>query len=153
MVRVALDVDHLRRDVLGFIANRINNDATAYRTVRARGSRFCRARNLELAKLRICWRQIKPKKRESSTSQCAGFQKISAAAIHGFDLPSRDDLSSLSDQIVLPCAWPTATNARAARACSSRRTRTLYRKRMPSGDALILRACNAPSERILEQQM
>src|SRR5882762_1946585 len=114
MVRVALDVDHLRRDVLGFIANRINNDATAYRTVRTCGPRFCRARNLELAKLRICWRQIKPKKRESSTSQCAGFQKISAAAIHGFDLPSRDILSSVSDHTLLACSWSTA-GARASR--------------------------------------
>src|SRR5438128_419977 len=87
MVRVALDVDHLRRYVFGIIANRINDDATAYRTVRTGGSRFCRACNLELAKLRIGGHQIKAKKRERSTSQGAGLQKLSAAAIHGFDLP------------------------------------------------------------------
>src|SRR5260370_37549621 len=97
MVRVALDVDHLRSDVLGFIANRTNDDATAYRTVRTRGSRFCRAGNLQLAKLRIGGRQIKPKKRESSTSQRAGFQKISAAGIHGLRPSFRDILSDSFD--------------------------------------------------------
>ena len=83
MVGVALDVDHLRRDILGVIANRINNDATAYRTVRAGGSRFCCARNLELANLRIGWRQIKAKERDSSPSERAGFQKISTTGVDG----------------------------------------------------------------------
>src|ERR1051326_4639750 len=82
MIRVTLDVDHLRCDVLGFIANRINNDATAYRTVRTRGSRFRRAGDLQLAQLCVCGCQIEPEERTCGASQRAGPQKISAAAIH-----------------------------------------------------------------------
>src|SRR5258705_13133759 len=33
MIRIALDVDHLWRYVLGFIADRINQDATTHRAV------------------------------------------------------------------------------------------------------------------------
>ena len=63
MIGIALDVNHLGRDVLGLVTDRINNDAAAYRTVRAGGSRFGRSGNLELAKLRISRGEVKPKQR------------------------------------------------------------------------------------------
>ena len=63
MVGIALDVNHLGRDVLGLVTDRINNDAAAYRSVRAGGSRFGRSGNLELAKLRVSRGEVEPKQR------------------------------------------------------------------------------------------
>src|SRR5260370_28343113 len=46
MIRIALHMNHLRRHVLGLVANRVNDDAATHGTVRAGGSRLSGARNL-----------------------------------------------------------------------------------------------------------
>ena len=51
MVGIALHVDHLRRHVLGLVAEGVDDDAATDRAVRAGGSRLGGARNLQLARL------------------------------------------------------------------------------------------------------
>jgi hypothetical protein len=87
MIGIALDVNHLGRDVLGLVTDRINNDAAAYRAVRAGGSRFGRSGNLELAKLRVGRGKVKPKQRQRRASQRGHFQEISPGVVHESDHP------------------------------------------------------------------
>src|SRR6516164_8942965 len=71
VVRVALDVHHLRRHVLCAVANGVNDDAAAYRTVRASGARLTRSSYLERAELRVGRLQVKTKYRSGgSTHSC-----------------------------------------------------------------------------------
>ena len=94
MVGVALDVDHLRRHVLGFIANRVNEDATAHRTIGTRGSRLGGARNLEFFQLRYRGSQIKSKERESRATSQRTLEEGSAGEFHRVLQPLRSQLAT-----------------------------------------------------------
>ncbi len=47
MVGIALDVHHLRDRVLGLVAERVDDDAAADRTIRTGAARFAGSRNFE----------------------------------------------------------------------------------------------------------
>jgi hypothetical protein len=53
MIRVAFDVHHLRSYVLGFVAERMDDNAAANRAISASRSRFDDPRNLQFPGLRI----------------------------------------------------------------------------------------------------
>lgn len=87
MVGVALDVNDLGGHVLGLVADRVNNDAAAYRAVRASGSRFGRSGNLELAKVRVGRGEVKPKQSQRRASERGHLQEISPGVEHESDHP------------------------------------------------------------------
>src|SRR3984957_500215 len=93
MIGVALDVDHLRRHVLRFVADRINEDATTHRTIGTRGSRLGGARNLEFFQLCNRGSQIKSKERDSRATGQRTFEEGSAGEFHRV-------LQSLRSQLV-----------------------------------------------------
>src|ERR1700691_394019 len=68
MIRVAFDVNHLRRDVLSPIADRVNEDAASHRAIRTRRTRFGGACNLQLLKLGVSRLEVEP---EYSGADCA----------------------------------------------------------------------------------
>ena len=59
VVGIAFDVDHLGGDVLGLVAERVDDDAAAHRAIGAGGARLGGARDLQLAELRVGRRQVK----------------------------------------------------------------------------------------------
>src|ERR1700676_4534573 len=71
MVRVPFDVDHLRSDVFGAVADGIDDDAAAHRAIRAGRTRLAGAGDLELAQLRVCRLQIETKyRRGGAANRC-----------------------------------------------------------------------------------
>src|SRR5262249_17659762 len=69
MVGVAFNMDYLRRNVLGLVANGVNDHSAAYRTVGARRTGLARARDLERSKLRVSWGQVETEYGGSRASQ------------------------------------------------------------------------------------
>src|SRR5579871_4031937 len=56
MIGIAFDVDHLRGDVLRFVAQGMDDDSAAHRAIRASGTRLRRLRNFKL--LCLCIRLL-----------------------------------------------------------------------------------------------
>ena len=59
MVRIAFNVDYLGSDILGLVAQRVDDHAATYRAIRARRARFRRPGDLQFAKFRVGGPQIK----------------------------------------------------------------------------------------------
>jgi hypothetical protein len=71
MIGIAFDVDYLGGDILGAIANRVDDGATADRAVRAGGARFAGTRDFQRAQLGVSGLQVKSKNgRCSATDRC-----------------------------------------------------------------------------------
>src|SRR5258706_3300969 len=88
MVGIALDVDYLRRDVLGLVTNRINEDATADGAIWACGLCLGCSGDLEFAKLSLGRCRFESQECESGATDGACLQKIPASFTHGRVLPS-----------------------------------------------------------------
>ena len=58
MIGIALDVDHLRRDIFRPVANRVDKDAATHRAIGTSRARLIRTCNLEFFQLRDSGRQI-----------------------------------------------------------------------------------------------
>ncbi len=82
MVRVALDVDHLRGDVLGLVAQRVDDHAAAHGAVGAGGTGLGGARDLQLAHLGVGGGEVEAEDRGADTSDSAEFQEVPAGEIH-----------------------------------------------------------------------
>jgi len=82
MVWVALNVNDLRSHVLGFIANRVNKNATAHRTIWTRGSRLGGAGDLEFFELRNRGSQIKSQERDTRSTHERALEEGSAGEFH-----------------------------------------------------------------------
>src|ERR1700674_4344717 len=99
MIRIALDVDHLWRYILGLIANRINKDATAHGTIRTGGARLGGTGNLEFFKLRNRGSQIKSQERDTRSTSERAFEEGSAGEFHcassdRFDCKPRSEIQT-----------------------------------------------------------
>jgi hypothetical protein len=68
MIRITLDVNHLWRDVLCPIANRVDEDAASDRAIGTRRACFGGACNLQLLKLRESGLEVEPK---DGSADCA----------------------------------------------------------------------------------
>ena len=68
VVRIAFHMHHGGRDVLGPIADGVDDDAATHRAVRTGGTGFGGAGDLQLAGLRIGGRKIESKRRYQSTA-------------------------------------------------------------------------------------
>ena len=82
MVGVALDVNHLRRHVLGFVADRVNEDAAAHGAIRTGRSRLGGAGNLELFELRHGGSQIESQERNARSTNQRALKETSAGDFH-----------------------------------------------------------------------
>ena len=87
MVRIALDMDHLRSYVLGVIADGVNKDAAAHRAIRTQRASLLSPRNFQLLKLSISRRQVKAEKRDCGSSRNSNLEEISPVGIHWTKLP------------------------------------------------------------------
>src|SRR6266478_6280125 len=101
MVRVALDVNHLRRHVLGFVADRVNEDATTHGAIRTSGSRLGGTGDLECFELRKGGSQIESQERKARAASKRAFEEGSAGEFHraasdGLDRRSRSEIQSAS---------------------------------------------------------
>jgi hypothetical protein len=77
MVGITLDVDHLRRDVLGLVAQRVDDDAATHRAIRTCRARFGRSGDLQLAKLGVSGPQVKSKNSCCRATEVCNLQEIS----------------------------------------------------------------------------
>ena len=89
VVRIAFDVDHLRGDVLGLVAQRVDDDAAAHRAVGAGGAGLGGARDLQLAQLRIGGRQVEAENGGGRAADGRDFQEVPAISLHDAILPQR----------------------------------------------------------------
>ena len=65
MIRIAFDVDHLRRSVLGLVAQRVNDDTAANRAIGASAACFRGSGNFQ--PLRLCVDRSQAKSKNSHT--------------------------------------------------------------------------------------
>src|SRR4051812_30873826 len=82
MVRVALDVDHLRGDVLRLVAQRVDEHAAADGAVRAGRAGFSGAGDLQLAQLCVGGSQVEAEDRGGRPSNRADFEEVPAGESH-----------------------------------------------------------------------
>ncbi len=88
MIWIALHVHHLRGYVLGFVAERVNNDAATDRTIRTRRTRFRSARDFQFLRLRVCVLNVETEN-GSNHRTCSGLEEAPACCSHE-PAPSRE---------------------------------------------------------------
>ena len=78
MVRIAFDMYNLWSDVFRSVANRVDQNAAADRTIRAGRTGLLGPRDLKLLQLGVSWLKIKSENCGCCTTNCCDFQKITA---------------------------------------------------------------------------
>lgn len=86
MVRVAFNVDYLRRDIFGAVANRVDQHTAAHGAVGTRRARFAGARDLQLFQLRISGLEVKPKNGGGTPASSGDLQEVPASSLHSISL-------------------------------------------------------------------
>src|SRR5580693_9040778 len=103
MVRVALHVQHLRRNILRPVSDRINNRPAAHRAIRTRRPRLVRSRNFKYSELGKSGLQIEPENSGSRSADGSELQKVSAGSLHGTSTPwDRDERTAHGVHLILP---------------------------------------------------
>src|SRR5271165_6460068 len=82
MVRIALDVNHLRNRVLGLVAQRVNDHAATHRTIRTSAARLGGTGNLQAHGLGVSGSEIESKKRKARASGERSLQEGPAREFH-----------------------------------------------------------------------
>src|SRR5260370_36695815 len=75
-IRAALDWHHVRGQILGPVADCVDDGAAAYRAVRAGRARFARSRYLQCPELCVCGLQVKSKHRRRYTTHGCVFNEV-----------------------------------------------------------------------------
>src|ERR1700728_4147914 len=98
MIRIALDVNHLRSHVLGLVANRVDDDAAAHGAVRASAASLRGACDLKRLHLRMQRRQVKAENREPDGSGQTSLHKSTTTYIHNAVLQERRTTDEFVDK-------------------------------------------------------
>src|ERR1035438_1717411 len=105
MIGIAFDMDHLRRDVLCPITNRVDEDAASDRAIGTRRARFGGACNLQLFELRVSGLEVKPKDGSSDCAYRCCLEEVSAGLLHRNDLRVCPRVEGLSDLLVFEFSY------------------------------------------------
>src|ERR1700691_1342193 len=82
MVGIAFDVDNLRDGVLGLVAERVDDDAAAHRTIRTGATCLAGSGNFERLGLGVNRSQIKAEGGETGSAKHGAFEKSPARELH-----------------------------------------------------------------------
>src|SRR5260370_2960243 len=83
MIRIALDVHHLRGHILGAVANRVDDGAAAHRAVRAGRPCLAGRGNRQRAELRVSRLEVKAKYSRGHAAYGCEFQEVTTRRVHG----------------------------------------------------------------------
>src|SRR5215472_4760174 len=83
MVGISLHMDDLRNGVLGFVAERVDDDAATDGTVRAGAAGLAGSRNLQALGLSVYRGEIESESGNACATQNSTFQKGPAGEVHG----------------------------------------------------------------------
>src|SRR5579862_1270889 len=83
MIGIALHMDYLRRDVLGAVADRIDQHSAAHRAIGAGGTRFGGARDLQLLELRVCRLKVEAEDGGCGAADTGDLEELSTIRRHG----------------------------------------------------------------------
>src|SRR6202044_199332 len=82
VIGIALNVDHLRRDVLRFVANRVDEHAATDRAVRTSRARFAGSGDFQFFEFGVSGLEVKSEDGSGGTTDCRNFEEISAGCLH-----------------------------------------------------------------------
>src|SRR4029077_2228985 len=86
MIGIAFDVDNLRGDVLGAVADGVDDDAATHGAVRTGGASLAGASDLELAQFSVGRLHIEAKNGRGGTPNSCEFQEITTSSLHASSL-------------------------------------------------------------------
>jgi len=82
MIGIAFDVNHLRRNILGLVADGVNENATAHRAVRTRRACLCSARDLQFFQLGESRLKVKSEDSGGNAADRCYLEEVSAGRLH-----------------------------------------------------------------------
>src|SRR5580704_2644373 len=86
MVGIAFDVDHLRRNVLRPVPDRVDDRPATHGAIRTRRPRFISAGDFEYSELCVSGLEVEPENSGCRSAYRSEFQKVSAGSLHGTPL-------------------------------------------------------------------
>ena len=88
MVGIALDVHYLRRYILRFVSDGVDDRATSNRTIWAERTRLASSRDFQHAKLCVGGLKVESKNRSCRPAYGGEFKEVSSGSLH--DTPWND---------------------------------------------------------------